>query len=325
MRFKGEWEGQKTVWVSWPHNEKHWGSGLEPLRSFYITLIQMMLEFQDVSLLVSTSTIGDVIKKKCEVSDYRFNLECFCVETDDIWIRDYGPVFLEDDEGIVGIDFQFNGWGGKYPPWSHDNAAASKILQTMNCKKIESSIVAEGGNLEGNGRGVLLTVEGCFLDQNRNPGLTTKKAEEWLYRNMGIHTVLWLPYGLKCDHTGGHIDNIARFIDENTIVHYLPENTHSEYSRMLKNIQYIERNSSFTIVPCPLMHEMSHDGVVLPSGYLNFIYVNNGVIVPQYNGRADEAARDFFCKLFVGRNVKFIDIRPLIIEGGGLHCMTKNQ
>ncbi len=325
VRLKAEWEEQKTVWLSWPHNEKHWGSDLESLRSFYITFIQMLLEFQEVSLLVPSEDIGEIVKQQCETSGRVFELKLFCIETDDIWIRDYGPVFMENDGQSMGIDFQFNAWGEKYPPWDHDNAVASKILQTINCKKIESSIVAEGGNLEGNGRGILLTVEESLFAQNRNPNLTTQKMEDWLCQNMAIHKVLWLPYGLACDHTDGHIDNIARFIDENTIIHYLPEHAHSEYSKMAKNIEYIERNSSFTVIPCPFMHKMSHNGVTLPSGYLNFIYVNNGVIIPQYNGGVDEAARNFFCKLFAGRNVKFIDIRPLIIEGGGLHCMTKNQ
>jgi len=325
IRCKAEWETQRTVWLSWPHNVENWGERLPALRAFYKEFISLVTQYQDIDLLVNTESEKRDLEIEFSKTDNTYSIRLHVLKTDDIWIRDYGPLFLESGCETAGVNFQFNGWGEKFPPWDNDNAIANKILQKYNYKQIESDFVFEGGNFESNGENVMLTVEECFFASNRNPGLNKIDFEHWSREHLGIEKVLWLPYGLKCDHTDGHVDNIARFISKDSILLYLPERGDPEYERMQLNVKYLNDNSKFTIVPCPYMFPMDFEGELLPSGYCNFIIINNAVVIPSYGNTIDSDVLQFFTSIFPKRNVHSMCIKDLIVEGGGLHCITRNE
>ncbi|MGL1933903.1 MAG: agmatine deiminase family protein [Fibrobacterales bacterium] len=322
VRCRAEWEHQETVWLAWPHNQKHWGERLSKLREFYIDLIALILEFQPVDLIVPDSETEEFVKGKS--GECNFSLTFHHMKTDDIWIRDYGPFFFEKDGAQGGVNFIFNAWGEKYPPWENDNAIAKKILQCKHLDELTSSVITEGGNLEINGSGTMLTIDECFFASSRNPTLKRVQFSDWCSQNIGIDTLVWIPHGLECDHTDGHVDNIVRFIDDSTVLLFLPQKDHKEYRRMKENADFLEELGSLSIVPCPFIPQREWQGEALPSGYINFIFVNGAVIIPAYGASEDAEVFTLFEDIFPNRIVKSIDISTLITEGGGLHCMTRN-
>ncbi|MGL1901458.1 MAG: agmatine deiminase family protein [Fibrobacterales bacterium] len=321
-RCRAEWEHQETVWLAWPHNQKHWGERLTKLREFYIELIKCILEFQPVDLIIPDVGTKEFVKK--EIVGGKFPITYHQMKTDDLWIRDYGPFFFERDGVKGGVNFVFNAWGEKYPPWESDNAIAKKILHCKHFEELPSSVVTEGGNIEINSSGMMLTIEECFFASGRNPSLKRVQFYDWCRENIGVDTLLWLPRGLECDHTDGHVDNIVRFIDDSTVLLFLPPKGHKEYSRMKENADFLKGYEVLTVVECPFIPQRKWEGETLPSSYINFIFVNGAVIIPAYGAPEDAKAFALFEGLFPNRIVKSINISTLITEGGGLHCMTRN-
>ena len=322
--YLAEWEVQESVWLAWPHNESEWKNNLKGIRQFYEKLIEIILKFQDVNLifpnvdLLSATSLQRATKHK---------LNKIIIPNNDIWIRDYGPFFLKKDSEKIVLNFEFNAWGGKFPPWNLDNNVPREIALYKGSEIESYPLILEGGALEFSGNGIILTTEECVLSETRNKNIPREQIEEIIKRAFNIEEIIWLKNGLANDHTDGHIDNVVRFIDSRRILICRAEKKDENYDRLRPSIEYLKkwkhpvRGYKFEVIELPLP-ENNDDG---PKSYANFIFVNGGIIVPTFNRKTDEKALELFKKLFPKKEIVGIDCSLLIQEGGGLHCMTKQE
>ena len=346
-RYPAEWETQRAVWLSWPHNEKEWGKErLQRIRGFYIELITKVLEFQDVNLIFPNVETLYVTSLPETFDKTKFKLKKIILPNNDIWIRDYGPFFLEAKNGKnkkpLLIDFEFNAWGGKFPPWDLDNNVPKEIAFYMACEIESYPIIMEGGSLEFSGDGLILTTEQCLLNKNRNPNLNKIDIENILKPVFNIEEIIWLKCGLEGDHTDGHIDDVARFIDSRKIlICKSNDKKDGNYKHLNESLEHLKKwahpkkGYKLEIIELPMPDRMEitrprrvrlgRKNERLPNSYANFIFVNGGVIVPMFNCQSDKTALEIFKKAFPERKIAGIDCSLLIEEGGGLHCMTKQE
>ncbi len=328
--YPAEWQKQKCIWLSWPHNEKEWGKRkLEKIRDFYIKLISLILDFQGVNLIFKDEKLLLKTKLSKELEKKKYKLKKIIIPNNDIWIRDYGPFFMSP--GPL-LDFQFNSYGGKFPPWDKDNNVPKEIAKYYQCELESYPLIMEGGSLEFNGEDVIMTTEQCLLNKNRNPKLKKEEIECYLKSVFNIKEILWLKRGLEGDHTDGHIDDVARFVGKRTIVICSEKNKKDKnYKHLKESIEYLKNwkhpklGYKLKIIELPMPSVGTRHGMYLPASYANFIFVNGGIIVPIFNSPNDKKALLIFKKLFPKRKIVGIDSTTLIEQGGGLHCMSKQE
>ena len=350
-RYPAEWENQRATWLSWPHNEKEWGKErLQRMQKFFEKLITLILDFQDVNLIFpNEETLKEIdsdkrfIKAIPAIGEARQGrhelpqqLKKIILPNNDIWIRDYGPFFLEMLNGqkkkSLIIDFEFNAWGGKFPPWDLDNNIPKEIAFYL-ASEIESyPIVMEGGSLEFSGDGLIMTTEQCLLNKNRNPNLSKTDIENILKAAFNIEEIIWLKRGLEGDHTDGHIDDVARFINPRKIlICKSNDKKDGNYEHLNESINYLKKwthsktGEKLEVIELPMPDRMEIKNERLPNSYANFIFVNSGIIMPTFNCPSDKTALEIFKKVFPDRKIVSIDCSLLIEEGGGLHCMSKQE
>ena len=334
-RYPPEWESQRCIWLSWPHNEKEWGKKrLQKIRDFYIELISKILRFQDVNLIFPN--LETLHATSLEIVNSKFNLKKIILPNNDIWIRDYGPFFMETIDGKkkkqLILDFEFNAWGGKFPPWNLDNNIPKEIAFYLGAEIESYPIVMEGGSLEFSGGGLILTTEQCLLNKNRNPNLNKTDIENILKSAFNIEEIIWLKRGLEGDHTDGHIDDVARFVGPRKIlICKSDDKKDGNYDHLQESIEYLKKwkhsknGEKLEIIELPMPDRMEIKNERLPNSYANFIFVNGGIIMSMFNCSADKKAMKIFKKVFPKRKIVGIDCSILIEEGGGLHCMTKQE
>jgi agmatine deiminase len=264
-------------------------------------------------------------------------VELFDHPNNDVWCRDHGPIFVKHSTtGEVAItDWGFNAWGGKFPPWDLDDAIPQKIAGSFGLRRFAGGMILEGGAIEINGAGQLLTTEAVLLNPNRNPQLGRAAIEERLRDGLGVSEVLWLRQGIEGDDTDGHIDDLARFVDPQTLVACVDRAKESANHRVLaENLARLRGFSgpngrAFEVIEMPLPQACEVPGwrlPVLPASYVNFLVVNGGVLVPTFRqGRNDDQALGLIRELFAGREVVGIDCLELVEEGGTLHCISQQQ
>ena len=329
-RYPAEWEKQRATWLSWPHNKKEWGKRrLGEIKEFYKKLIATILQFQDVNLILANEDLVGEDNYPRIHNGKGYKLKKIIIPNNDIWIRDYGPFFLAPS---FLVDFEFNAWGGKFPPWDLDNQVPKSIALYLG-QKIESyPIILEGGAIEFSGNGLILTTEQCLLNKNRNSNLNKKEIESILKSVFNIEEVIWLKRGLEGDHTDGHIDDVARFVSQNKIVICKSDDTKDKnYEHLNESIKYLKswrhpkKSYKLEIIELPMPDRIKFKKKRLPNSYSNFIFVNGGIIVPTFNCEADKKALAIFKKLFPDRKIVGINCSLLIEEGGGIHCMTKQE
>ena len=319
-RYPAEWEKQAAVWLAWPHNEKEWGKKRLPkIKEFYKELISIILKFQDVNLILANEEMLNDVKAIHELPQ---RLKKIIIPNNDIWIRDYGPFFVSCRGEVTSpllLDFEFNGWGGKFPPWDLDNNVSKQITFYKGCEIESYPIILEGGAVEFSGDGLLVTTEQCLLNKNRNKNIKKEQFEKIIKSAFNIKEVIWLKRGLQGDHTDGHIDNVARFIGPKKILVAIANNKKDKNHEILQeNLECLKkRKLELVEIPLPEGYDVA--------SYINFIFVNGGVIVPTFNCDADKKALEVFKKIFPKRKIVGIDCSLLIQEGGGLHCMTKQE
>lgn len=333
-QYPAEWERQRTVWLSWPHNKKEWGKErLKKIREFYKKLIAIILRLQNVNLIFKDEELYKENINLFSNKKSKFKCKKIIIPNNDIWIRDYGPFFLTQGLEKLILDFEFNAWGGKFPPWDLDNKVPKNIALYLGIENIESyPIILEGGAVEFSGDGLLLTTKQCLLNKNRNKSLKKEQIESILKYAFNIEEIIWLERGLEGDHTDGHIDDFARFVDKRKVLICQTNNTkdknyeHLKYSKeYLKKWRHPLKGYKLEIIELPLPDRINLKGKRLPNSYANFIYVNGGIVVPVFNCTTDKEALGIFKKIFPKRKIVGIDSSLLIEEGGGLHCMTKQE
>jgi agmatine deiminase len=330
-KMPAEWEAHERTFISWPvkdsmcHPDNH-----ENVCAGYAGFIKAIAEFEPVSVLVNPNELENVKKLFVEP-----NIELLPIEHNDAWLRDNGPTFVIDDEGNrAGVNWNFNAWGGKYAPWDLDDEVAPKILEHYNIKKFDAPLVMEGGSLHTDGEGTLLTTEECLLNPNRNPDLTREQIEVYLKQYLNIEKVIWLKRGLSGDETDGHVDNIACFAAPGKIIMQTCDDPSDEnYKITLENLELLNNSTDakgrkLEIIQINQPPRADYEDERLTLSYLNFYFVNNGIILPTFGGNAadaDKKAEEVLSLAFPDRKIRAVDGIEVIKEGGNVHCTTQQM
>ncbi len=342
FRIPAEWEPHEATWLGWPHNLTDWPGKFAPIPWVYGEIVHRLVGGETVRILVSS--------KKHEAQARRIlrrvgadlaRVEFFQVPTNRGWTRDFGPIFVRRDEAppeVAILKFRFNAWA-KYRDWDKDNRVAERCARLLGCRIFSArangqELVLEGGAIDANGRGTLLTTEECLLDgkvQVRNPGLGRREIEEALRSHLGGTNVLWLGRGIAGDDTHGHIDDLCRFVGPRTAVlcreddpsdpNYRPLEENRERLEGLR----LEDGSPLEVVMLPMPAPLYLDGQRLPASYANFYIANQTLLVPTFNDPKDRIALGTLAELFPGRHVVGIHAVDLVWGLGTLHCLTREQ
>ncbi|MCZ6792750.1 MAG: agmatine deiminase family protein [Planctomycetota bacterium] len=330
-RFPAEWEPHRATWIAWPHNRETWPGVYEQIPAAFTALIRALRLFEEVRLLVPDALTRAAVTRRDDLGEGH-PLRIIEAETDDAWIRDYGPIFTRTASGeLLATLWRFNAWGGKYSPWERDARAGREVASWSGVPAESIDRVLEGGSVDSNGGGALLTSESCLLNPNRNPGMSRQEIEAMLRRHLGVRRVFWLGGGIAGDDTDGHVDDVARFVDERTVAAAVEHDPHDPNHAPLKdNLERLQRmkdrkGRALRVVELPMPEPVSHAGERMPASYVNFLIVNGGVLVPTYRNGRDERALDVLRGLFPGRQVVGIDCSELILGLGGVHCLTLEQ
>lgn len=326
-----EWELHEGTWIAWPHNKDHWPGNFRPIPKIFAKIAQELSRAgEKVFICVEDKKMEEAARKLigANVPEIYF----FHIPTNASWSRDHGPIFVKDEAGNrVITDWIFNMWGGKYPPWDKDDVVPQKIAQIFKIPAIEPGIILEGGSIDVNGKGSLLTTEQCLLNKNRNPHLNRGQIEKYLNDYLGASNILWLKEGILGDDTDGHVDDIARFTDPRTIVCAVERNESDEnYKPLQINYERLQAmrdqdGKPFYIVPLPMPNPVFYKGERLPASYLNFYIANKAVLVPTFRCDRDAEAMEILKPLFKGRKIIDIDCTDLVWGLGTIHCSTQQQ
>lgn len=332
-RVPAEWEPQRRVWIAWPHNRDTWPGRFAPIPGCFHQIVRLIAE------VVPVGVVGSVDHRHQASIDQIPNVTWFDIETNDCWIRDYGPTFVVDHrQKRFAIDWQYNAWGGKYAPWDADNAATAQIIGHANWNSIDGGLCLEGGALEWDGTGRLLTTTNCLVTESRNPGLSKHQIESRLRELTGMREIQWVDGGgLAGDDTDGHIDQLARFIDPQTIVVASSNDPQDPNHAGLKsNHDSLYRWADSTsprvdVHRLPIPPARFIDGQRLPESYCNFLRIGpDRILVPAFGADAsDSHALQLLSKLARRSTpdveVISVDCRDLVWGLGALHCASCNE
>lgn len=330
-RWPAEWENQDATWIAWPHNKDTWPGRFAPIPAAFERFILELSRTQRVEVL---SGPAGVLPSAAEIVGNIPNVTIHDIATNDSWIRDYGPTFVKrvDDQSLVGVSWHFNAWGGKYPPYDLDDAATIEICRKTGCPFSQSMLYCEGGALEGNGAGTLLTTSSCLKSRNRNPGWTVEMIEAELMMQLGVQEVLWIDGGsMDGDDTDGHIDQLARFLAPSVVVAATSSRSDDPNGAGLDENMRILR-SARTVAGEPLMvHALPTppprfiDNQRVPESYCNFVFAKGTLLVPTFRAETDAFAIDLLSQLLPYRRIIPVDCYDLAWGLGGLHCLSQQQ
>lgn len=330
-RLPAEWEAQSQVMLTWPRPGGDFASVLGRVEDNFERLIVALTRFVPVQLNAPPGAGAALGARLTRAGVPAAWLHITEVESDDVWARDHGPVTVITENGLLHLDFEFNGWGGKFEA-ANDNRINRQLAkaQALPYPLQEVPLVLEGGALESDGRGQLLTTSRCVLAATRNAGMTATRFEHAMADELGIHKVLWLSHGdLLGDDTDGHIDTLARFCSADTIAYQACEDRDDAHFEpllaMAEELQQLRRadGAAYHLIPLPLPKPIaSADGRRLPAGYANFLISNGAVLVPTYQDSGDEVALARLRTAFPQHEVVGVDCRALIEQYGSLHCVT---
>ena len=329
LRLPAEWEAHAATWVAWPHNAETWPGCLEGAERELSDLVRAIATSEPVRVLVQDEDHADEVRRHLgpEVA-----VELHVVPTDDAWLRDTGPTFVVDRRRrLVAIDWTFNAWGGRYPPWERDDAVASAVGRLAGAEVVRLGLVVEGGALEVDGAGTLLAVRPTLVDPNRNPGLPAEEIEKRLSELLGVTRLIWLPGGIEADDTDGHVDAVARFVGSGRVVCAVERDpTHPNHAP-LEACRAVLREARdaggrpLEVIDLPMPPPIEAEGERLPASYVNFYISNGAVLVPRFGVPTDELALGRLAELFPRRQVVGIPSRTLVRGLGSLHCLTHQQ
>ncbi|NTU98216.1 MAG: agmatine deiminase family protein [Chlorobiaceae bacterium] len=334
-----EWAQHKATWLSWPHKLASWPGKFEPVPVVFAEIASWLSSSEEVHINVLDETmernVRELISSLAHDQLRMDRIFFHPVPTNDAWCRDHGPnyVFRQRDgkrEKIV-LDWEYNAWGGKYDPYDDDNAVPRRVASLQGLPVVSTGMVLEGGAIDVNGKGLLLTTESCLLNPNRNPSMSRADIERELGRYLGIDKVLWLGDGIAGDDTDGHVDDMARFVDESTVLITVEDNPEDDnYLPLQENYNLLKTFSDLEGRPLqvkklPMPDPVYFDGERLPASYANFYIANTLVLVPVYRCPQDRAALAIIRECFPERNVVGIDCSDLIWGLGAIHCITHEE
>ncbi|EGK8058505.1 agmatine deiminase family protein [Campylobacter lari] len=314
-----EWQKQELLLLSLPHENSDWKPYLEEILQSYEEFVKAVTNFQKV-LLIAPS------EKDFQRFKHIKNVDFFKCDTNDTWIRDFGAIDVLEDDKTIGLDFIFNAWGDKFQS-TLDNAVNSKLFAQKLSGKLEKiDFILEGGSIDFNGQGVMLTTSTCLLNENRNSHLNKEQIEAKLKEIFGLKQIVWLNHGyIKGDDTDHHIDTLARFINEKTIAYCVCKDENDEHYKPLKAMEGELKKTGFDLLELPLPKPLYFEGKRLGATYANFVFVNGGLIVPTYNDENDALVLENLQKACKDRKVVGVDARVFLRQNGSLHCSCQNR
>ncbi len=337
-----EWEPHAATWLAWPHNRSDWPGKFDPIPWVYADIVRHLAAVERVEILVqdarSARAARHVLQQSCGAAALdRDNVRFHRVATDRSWIRDYGPTFVTEADGIGALKWRFNGWA-KYSDWRYDERAGAAVAAIANVPFCTPTVaghplVLEGGSIDVNGRGTLLTTRECLLGrvQQRNPGITRRHFQRAFATYLGAPHVIWLERGIAGDDTHGHVDDIARFVSPGTVVAAVEINRRDRnYALLQKNLVVLKRATDqvgrrLNVIELPMPAPVYFNRQLLPASYANFYIANQIVLVPVFNDPNDRVALNLLAEAFPSRQIVPICCRDLVLGLGTLHCMTQQQ
>jgi agmatine deiminase len=337
FRMPAEWHPHRSTWLTWPKDPETWPGRVTQVEDIYLEMISALTPYETVDLLIDDQETEESIRRRCRFPGAA-NIQFHHIQTVDSWIRDYGPNFLLGPNGEGAFnDWIFNAWGNKYEALKQDDDIPRQLERTLQLPRFSPGIVMEGGSIEVNGTGCVLTTEQCLLNPNRNPQLDRSEIEQYLKDYLGVTKVLWLGEGIVGDDTDGHIDDIARFVAPNVIVCALEDDTHdANYEILQDNLARLKsmtdaNGRSFEIVTLPMpgvvggTSTSTRDLDRLPASYANFYIANNVVLLPVFGHANDNRAVETLQRVFPNLRVIPINCEPLVWGMGTIHCITQQQ
>jgi len=324
-RMPAEWEPHEGTWISWPKDPDTFPAQILPaVERTFARMVEALGKGEVVHVLVNDSKAEARVKSLVRNASVSFHL----IKTVDVWVRDYGPTYVKGGEGAA-IKWIFNAWGNKYEDLKRDDRAGEEIALSSGLAVVRPGMVLEGGSIDVNGVGSLLTTEQCLLNPNRNPGIAKKKLEEVLGANLGARNIIWLGAGIEGDDTDGHVDDIARFVSPRTVVAASePERSDSNHGALKDNLRRLEESRDqdgrqLEVFEIPMPERVAASGGRLPASYLNFYIGNKVVVVPTFGVGSDRLAIERLQEVFPDREIIGIDCRALVYGLGTLHCVTQ--
>ena len=333
--FPAEWCKQSCVYLSWPVNPETWTGCFDAMESAYSDFAAAISRHELLRIVVKSIHNERIAALLDNHGASLEQVEFFDIETNDAWCRDHGPVFLKNlrTGKIAMADFRYNAWGDKFS-WDLDNAVPSKIARYLHCRRFAVPFICEGGALETNGSGTLLTTRSVILNSNRNADMTEAKAQQILCDALGMRKVLWLDGGLPGDDTDGHIDTLARFVNASTVLAAKVKKNHPGFEAIENNFKELRKmrnadGEKLEVVPLPMPDPVYPDRWrtdILPATYTNYLLINGAVLFPTYRqDRSAAAAMDVLQQAFPDREIISIDCFDILLEGGALHCLSQQQ
>ena len=336
LRMPAEWEEQKSTWIAWPHNKKDWPNKFDFIPEIFAEIISHISKGQKVNILIE----NNVLKKKAILILKNFkvnfsNIKFSLCKTDRAWLRDSFPIFVKNKNKKILLNWKFNSWA-KYKNFKKDNSIINKVKKVLKLQSISPvfnrrKVVLEGGAIDVNGKGTLITTEECLLSkiQQRNSGFKKHDYEKIFFNYFGIRKIIWLKRGIVGDDTHGHIDDLARFVSENTIFLAYERNKKDVNYKILRNnfriLKKLDDFKKLKIIKIPMPEAKYIEGTRVPASYLNFYIANKVILVPTFNDKKDKLVLKMFRKHFKSRKVVPIDCSILIWGFGAIHCMTQQE
>ncbi len=333
--FPAEFARHSATWLSWPHKEASWPGKLESIYPVYAQFIKAVAEGEKVKINLNSEEMKQKALSYLQEADADLNnVEFHLHPTNDAWCRDHGPAFLINPnakEKKIIVDWGYNAWGGKYPPFDLDDQIPTLIANHYNIPVLYPGIIMEGGSVEFNGKGTLLTTTSCLLNPNRNPHLNQGQIEEYLRNYYGVENILWLGNGIVGDDTDGHVDDLTRFVNEDTVATVVEtDRTDENFEPLRENLMALrkmrlENGKQMNIVELPMPSAVIFEDQRLPASYANFYISNKYVVVPTFRDKNDDKALAILQECFPDRKVLGLDSWDIIWGLGSFHCLSQQE
>jgi len=333
--FPAEFAPHDAIWLSWPHKEESWPGKIASIYPSYTEFVKIVSLTERVCINVVNEKMRNAAQKMLQLAGVNLErVQFYLHPTNDAWCRDHGPAFLLRDNAVdpkVILDWNINAWGGKYPPYDLDDVIPTRIGEALGLPVFHPGIIMEGGSVDFNGAGTVMTSKSCLLNPNRNPHLNQDQIEKYLSDYYGIDQVLWVSDGIVGDDTDGHIDDTVRFVNEDTVITVVESNVlsanHEILQQNLKELKQMRllNGKQLNIVELPMPAEVIYEGQSLPASYANFYISNGHIIVPTFKCDADDKAMQIIQSCFPSREVVGIDSTDIIWGLGSFHCLSQQE
>jgi agmatine deiminase len=334
FRMPAEWEPQRGIWLSWPIRQLTWPGHYATIPAKFAEIVAKIGRFEDVYINVPQEHYEEALVLFKQTGADLSRIKLFRHPINDTWCRDHGPIFVKNDRTgeVAVVDWVFNAWGGKYSPSADDNEVPKRVAEALGFRRFSTGMVLEGGSIDVNGQGLLLTTEACLLNPNRNPKLSRGLIEQHLRDYLGVREIFWLGDGVDGDDTDGHVDDLTRFFKPLGVVTAVERDERDvNYRPLRENLERLKslrtaKGGKFEIFELPMPEACVTDGQRLPASYANFLILNGAVLVPVFRQPSRDAqALEILGSCFPGREIVPVDCREWVIGRGTLHCISQQQ